>query len=57
MYGVRKSGENPEGCKTKYCQFDQVHSDYIYTQEWVDFLVRKLSDEAEYNRLLAYKEK
>jgi hypothetical protein len=57
MYGVRKSGETPEGCNTTYCQFDQVHSDYIYTQEWVDFLVRKMSDEAEYNRLLAYKEK
>lgn len=56
MYGVRKSGENPEGCETKYCQFDQVHNDYIYTQDWVDFLVRKLSDEAEYNRLLVYKE-
>lgn len=56
MYGVRKSGENPEGCKTEYCQFDQVHSDYIYTQEWVDFLVRKLSDKAEYEHLLAYRE-
>lgn len=57
MYGVRKSGETPEGCNTKYCQFDQVHSDYIYTQEWVDFLARKMSDEGEYNRLLAYKER
>lgn len=56
IYGVRKSGENPEGCETKYCQFDQVHSDYIYTQEWVDFLVRKLSDQAEYERLLVYRE-
>jgi len=55
MYDVRKSGENPEGCKTKYCQFDQVHNDYIYTKEWVDFLITKLSDESEYNRLLNYK--
>ena len=56
MYDARKSGENPEECKIIYCQFDQVHNDYIYTQEWVDFLVTKLSDEAEYNRLLSYKE-
>lgn len=56
MYGVRKSGETPEGCNPKYCQFDQAHNDYIYTQEWVNFLVKKMSDEAEYNRLLAYKE-
>jgi len=56
MYKVRQSGENPEGCNSQYCQFDQVHNDYIYTQQWVDFLITKLSDEVEYNRLLAYKE-
>lgn len=56
MYQARKSGENPEGCNIKFCQFDQVHRDYVYTQEWVDFLVSKLSDEQEYQRLIAYKE-
>ena len=48
-YGVRQSGETPEGCNPKYCQFDEVHKDYIYTQEWIDFLVQKLSDKSEYD--------
>ena len=57
MYEVRASGEDPKACNIKYCQFDTVHHDYVYTQEWVDFLVRKLGNEEEYNRLLAYKYK
>lgn len=57
MYGVRESGENPKACKIKYCQFDTVHRDYIYTQEWINFLADKLKNEEEYNRLLAYKDK
>jgi hypothetical protein len=54
-YDVRKSGENPEGCNTKYCQFDDAHRDYIYTEKWVEFLVNKLSDESEYQSLIEYK--
>ena len=55
MYGVRNSGEDPEGCNTKYCQFDSVHRDYVYTEEWVAYLVQKLSDEEEYRRLKAFR--
>jgi hypothetical protein len=55
MYGVRASGENPEGCDTRFCQFDTVHRDYVYTQEWVDFLVGKLSDETEYEALRSFR--
>lgn len=54
-YAVRKPGNNPQGCKTDYCQYDEVHKDYVYTQAWVDFLVRKLSDEDEYKRIISYK--
>ena len=56
MYKARQSGETPEGCDTKFCQFDQAHRDYVYTQAWVDYLVVKLSDDAEYRKLLAYRE-
>ncbi|NPV69211.1 MAG: DUF3644 domain-containing protein [Firmicutes bacterium] len=55
LFGVRKPGEDPAGCKTEYCQFDEPHSDYIYTQKWIDFLVLKLSDEQEYNRVVSFK--
>lgn len=55
IYTVRKSGENPEGCITKYCQFDDAHKDYVYTMEWVNFLVKKISDDKEYKRVIEYK--
>ena len=54
-YGVRVSGIRPEECKTEYCQFDIVHQDYVYTDAWVDFLVQKLSDEAEYVRITTFR--
>ena len=57
MYKVRQSGETPEMCKTEYCQFDEVHKDYIYTQQWIDFLVMKMSDGKEYKLLLAFRPK
>lgn len=29
--------------KTKYCIYDEPHNDYLYTSEWVDFIVRLVS--------------
>lgn len=55
-YKIRKSGETPEDCKTEFCQFDEAHRDYIYTQQWVDFLVKKLVDNEEYIKVSSYKE-
>lgn len=45
-YGIRpESGsENPEKTDTKYCQYDAAHRDYVYTEEWVEFLMSVLSD-------------
>jgi len=54
-FKIRESGERPESCKTKFCQFDQVHRDYVYTQEWIDFLVKKLSEEDEYKEVRSYR--
>ena len=25
---------------TKYCIYDEPHNDYLYTSEWVDFIVK-----------------
>ena len=54
-YGVRASGVQPDQCKPEYCQFDSVHRDYIYTAAWVDFLVDKLSDPDEYDRVTRFR--
>jgi hypothetical protein len=55
-FDVRKKGYQASGCKTQYCQFDPVHEDYIYTQEWIDFLVDILLDDKIYDAIVNYKD-
>jgi len=31
-------------CNTKYCQYDEPHKDYIYTEKWIDFLIKELAN-------------
>ena len=49
-YKVRPIGGSPNPYETdsRYCVYDGLHQDYGYTQAWVDFLIEKLKDEAEY---------
>ena len=35
------SDENKLVTKEEYCQYDEPHKDYIYTEKWVDFLIEK----------------
>lgn len=50
-YGVRGSELSPESCKPEYCQYDEAHKSFVYTPKWVDFLVLKLSDQVEYEKV------
>ena len=50
-YKVRKTGTQANGCDTKYCQYDEAHRDYVYTQAWIDFLFSKFSDPDELSRV------
>jgi hypothetical protein len=52
-YNVRpsKGSKTPEETQWKYCVYDKMHKDYGYTQEWVDFLIQKLKDPAEFDSL------
>ena len=45
-YNVRpeSNSDHPEKTEIKYCQYDPVHKDYVYTEEWVEFLILELSD-------------
>ncbi len=45
-YGIRPEhgSENPEKTDTRYCHYDAAHNDYVYTEEWVKFLISELSD-------------
>ncbi len=53
-YNTRPPGNSPtpEVCDNRYCYFDVVHEDYIYTPTWVDFIVEKLSDAVTYELVL-----
>jgi hypothetical protein len=50
-YDVRKQGYQAEGCNIEYCQFDEAHRDYIYTQKWIDFLSQKFCDTDELEKV------
>ncbi|GBE17185.1 hypothetical protein BMS3Abin15_01022 [bacterium BMS3Abin15] len=28
-------------CKPRYCQYDVVHNDYVYTEDWVNLLIKE----------------
>jgi hypothetical protein len=50
-----RGAPNPTDCNSTYCQFDDLHRDYAYTDDWVDFLVKELSDDATYKAVRAYR--
>lgn len=47
-----KGASDPKACDTRYCVYDAAHRDYLYTQEWIDHLVKSLSDQATYDFLI-----
>ena len=43
--------ENPTGTRADFCTCDHWANGYGYTEAWVEFLVRKLRDKAEFDRV------
>jgi len=41
LFEVRppNGGDDPFDTNTRYCLFDETHGDYVYEQEWIDFLI------------------
>lgn len=54
-YGVRSKDNCPNECNIEYCQYDVAHQDFVYTMEWIDFLVNKLTDRKEYDKVVTYR--
>lgn len=50
-----RGAPDPKACDTQYCVYDAAHRDYLYTQEWVDHLVKSLADKSIYDFLFARK--
>jgi len=54
FYKVRpKKGEpSPEKTKIEYCQYDDAHKDYVFTNQWVDFLTDELKRPGRYDQIM-----
>lgn len=52
-YGVRPpTGDpNPEATRADFCVWDSTFRQHVYTQSWVDFLIRELSDAAKFEEV------
>lgn len=55
-FKVRPSADSdtPEKTNTRYCQYDVAHRDYVYTEEWAQFLISELSDPVKRKSVLNY---
>lgn len=53
VYGVRPgtNAADPRDTRSQYCLYDDLSGSYGYTQAWVDYLLRKLSDPQEFERV------
>ena len=40
----------------RYCIYDKAHDDFLYTKEWIDFLVEKMNEPGVYDSLFYQKE-
>ncbi len=47
--------QDPVDCQTKYCQYDEPHGDYLYTDDWVEFLAEELRDDATYEEVRTFR--
>lgn len=53
-YSVRGTyDEGKAKCNPKYCDYKESFGNYAYTQDWVDFLIKELSDPKKYNEAMS----
>lgn len=53
-FGVRPPSGVPDPARTKsdFCRWNPAFRQYVYTENWVKFLIRKLSDEKTYREVM-----
>lgn len=56
-YKVRpeKNSRKPENTNKKYCYYSSAFNQYVFTEEWVKFLIKKLPVASEYNKIMTVK--
>jgi hypothetical protein len=50
-YQVRpeRNSKTPSKTRKEYCIYDKVHNDYVYKEEWVNYLISELKKEISYS--------
>lgn len=58
FYKVRppKGDAHPEKTKVEFCQYDMAHKDYVFTEQWVTFLVEEMKKPGQYRKVLDAKQ-
>ena len=57
-FKVRPKGKTDRSpCNKKYCGWVEGHEDYLYSDDWIDFLVKELSNEDTYKKIISFKDK
>ena len=59
LYKARPAGKslNPRSTNKKWCIYHSAHKDYTYNQSWVDFLIEKTQNKAEWEKIMSYRDK
>ena len=54
FYKVRPlaSAADPEKTDTRFCHYDAAHRDYVYTEQWVRFLITEMKKPNQYSKIL-----
>jgi len=57
LYKIRPPARDPHPEKTdvKFCHYDAAHKDYVYTEQWVQFLGEELKKQGKYDEIMAVK--
>jgi hypothetical protein len=55
-FGVRppQRDPHPDRTRSEYCFYDDVHEDYVYTNAWVEMLVKEFSDAARFEEITGH---
>lgn len=57
FYKVRpkRGAGDPKKTEGKFCQYDEAHDDYVYTEQWVVFLTEELKKPGQYEQIIGAK--
>jgi hypothetical protein len=55
LYDVRPKSPSPKGCKPVYCQYSEAFNRFVYTEQWIKFLIKNVQNPQEFQKIRNYK--